>query len=170
MYAKVLEIWTIPLLLVMQLLSPETIITIFTSWPSMHIFRTRYYTLTHGPLIQIWCGSNPDQIPISCIHMDRLIQINMWVKTTFPSGFNWHLIRIKVAAFSQTWWDSEVDALINVSSNTKIYIQRDNTLTKMLCFCALSTMLYQPATFVREGVTLQGSHVAVVYCVSITVL
>ena len=51
--------------------------------------------LSHGPLIRIRSGSNPDRIRISCVHTDRLIRINMWVETTFRGGFDPHLIRIK---------------------------------------------------------------------------
>ena len=59
-----------------------------------------------------------------------------WCCTDPPSeGWVW----LKMAAFSQTWWDSEVDALINIWSIATIQKQWDNTLTKMLCFCALST-------------------------------
>ena len=52
----------------------------------------------------------------------------MRVETTFQGGFDPHLIRIKMAAFSQTWWESEVDTLSDAWSNPTIQMQQDNML------------------------------------------
>ena len=58
--------------------------------------------LSHGLIIRIRSGLNPDRIWISCVHTDRLIWINVRVETTFRGGFDPHLIWIKMAAFSHT--------------------------------------------------------------------
>ena len=56
--------------------------------------------LSHGPLIWIKCGSNPDRIRISCVHMSGLIRFRMWVETSFGGGFDPHSRRIKDGGLS----------------------------------------------------------------------
>ena len=51
--------------------------------------------LSHGPLIRIKSGSNPDRIRISCVHTSVLIRIKMWIETYSGGGFDPHSMRIK---------------------------------------------------------------------------